>query len=89
MPVSGVSWLDPVKRCRTRSCSRRSSYGESGKAAARTLTKGWLVAVGGRLQHDTWEQDGQKRSKHLVVGHVEFLAAPRNGSAASDDEPDF
>jgi single-strand DNA-binding protein len=65
------------------------SYGESGKAAARVLTKGWLVAVAGRLQHDTWQQDGQKRSKHLVVGHVEFLAAPRNGSAASDDEPDF
>jgi single-strand DNA-binding protein len=65
------------------------SYGESGKAAARVLTKGWLVAVAGRLQHDTWQQDGQKRSKHLIVGHVEFLAAPRNASAASDDEPDF
>ena len=65
------------------------SYGESGKAAARVLTKGWLVAIAARLQHDTWEQDGQKRSKHLAVGHVEFLAAPRNGSATGDDEPEF
>jgi single-strand DNA-binding protein len=61
------------------------SYGESGAAAARTLTKGWLIAVDGRLQHDTWEQDGQKRSKHLVVGHVQFLARPR-AQADSDAE---
>ena len=65
------------------------SYGESGKAAARTLTKGWLVAVAGRLQHETWEQDSQKRSKHLVVGHVEFLAAPKNSTSTGEDEPDF
>jgi single-strand DNA-binding protein len=26
------------------------SYGESGKAAARVLAKGWLVAVDGRLE---------------------------------------
>jgi single-strand DNA-binding protein len=60
------------------------SFGESGKAAAKVLTKGWLVAVAGRLQHEVYEKDGQKRSAYRVIGHVEFLAAPRNG----DSDPD-
>ena len=53
--------------------------------AAQTIGTGWLVAVSGRLEHQTWEKDGQKRAKHRVVaGRVEFLAAPRNG----DSQPD-
>ena len=65
------------------------TYGESAKAAARVLTKGWLVAIQGRLQHETYEKDGQKRSTYRVIGHVEFLAAPRtNGQQdASEDSP--
>lgn len=54
-----------------------SSFGPPGEAAARTLTKGWLVAVDGRLEQQSWEKDGQKRSTYAVVGSVEFLAAPR------------
>ena len=61
------------------------SYGDSGKSAARVLSKGWLVAVTGRVEHNTWEQDGQKRSKHIVIGHVEFLAAPRGNSGETAD----
>lgn len=53
--------------------------------AAQTLGKGWLVALAGRVEHQTWEKDGQPRGKHRVVAsRVEFLAAPRNG----DSEPD-
>lgn len=65
------------------------SFGESGKAAARVLSKGWLVAVDGRLQHETWEQDGQKRTTYRVIGHVEFLAAPKNGRGEQEDETAF
>jgi single-strand DNA-binding protein len=55
-----------------------SSFGPPGEAAARTLTKGWLVAVDGRLEQQSWEQDGQRRTAYAVVGQVEFLAAPRS-----------
>jgi single-strand DNA-binding protein len=59
-----------------------SSFGESGRAAAEQLTKGWLVAVQGRLEHHRWQTaEGQKRHDYGVVGHVEFLAAPRGGEA--------
>jgi single-stranded DNA-binding protein len=52
--------------------------------AAQTIGTGWLVAVSGRLEHQTWEKDSQKRSKHrIVASRVEFLAAPR---AAGDAE---
>ena len=55
-----------------------STFGSPGEAAARTLSKGWLVAVDGRLEQQSWERDGQKRSSYAVVGNVEFLAAPRH-----------
>ena len=34
--------------------------------AAQTIGTGWLVAVSGRLEHQTWEKDGVKRSKRWV-----------------------
>jgi len=58
-----------------------SVFGKPGEAAAEYLTKGWLVAIDGRLQFSEWETDaGEKRHDHTVVGNVEFLAAPRSAS---------
>ncbi|WP_249011193.1 single-stranded DNA-binding protein [Conexibacter sp. DBS9H8] len=54
-----------------------STFGASGEAAARTLTKGWLVAVDGRLEQHAWEKNDERRTSYAVVGNVEFLAAPR------------
>jgi len=64
-----------------------TSFGAGGEAAARVLSKGWLVAVDGRLQYHDWEtQDGAKRRSFEVVGNVEFLAAPRGESSQSSEE---
>ena len=58
-----------------------TTFGASGEAAAKVLSQGWLVAVSGRLQYGEWEtQDGAKRSGHSVIGHVEFLAAPKDNT---------
>lgn len=59
-------------------------FGKPGDAAARALSKGWLVAVQGRLSYRTWEgADGSKRHDYEVVGNIEFLTAPRgNGGLA-------
>jgi single-strand DNA-binding protein len=49
-----------------------------GQAAARVLSKGWLVAVSGRLAYDEWQTaGGAKRHDYEVIGSVDFLAAPR------------
>jgi len=63
-----------------------TEYGTAGEAAARELSKGWLVAVGGRLKYREWETDGAKRRHdYEVVGHIEFLAAPRCRDAESHE----
>jgi single-strand DNA-binding protein len=64
-----------------------TSFGAGGEAAARELSKGWLVAVDGRMQYHDWESDGVKRRGWEVIGSIEFLAAPR-GEASKDSEPE-
>jgi len=54
-----------------------SVFGNGGEAAAANLTKGWLVAVDGRLEFGEWDTEDGKRHDYNVVGNVEFLAAPR------------
>jgi single-strand DNA-binding protein len=54
-----------------------SVFGSGGEAAAKVLTKGWLVGVDGRLEYGEWDSEGSKRHDYNVVGNVEFLAAPR------------
>jgi single-strand DNA-binding protein len=62
-------------------------FGKPGEAAARVLSKGWLVAVDGRLEYHEWQTDeGSKRHDYEVIGNVEFLTAPR-GSAPETTEP--
>lgn len=63
-----------------------STFGKPGEAAARVLTKGYLVAVDGRLEYSTWEKDGQTRHAYQVIGSVEFLAAPRGDGNSSAPE---
>jgi single-strand DNA-binding protein len=65
-----------------------SCFGPGGQAAARVLSKGWLVAVSGRLAYHEWETaGGVKRHDYEVVGNVEFLSAPRDqGETRSKQE---
>ncbi len=54
-----------------------TEFGKPGEASARRLSKGWLVAFDGRLDHQSWEKEGQPRETHGVIGRVEHLAPPR------------
>jgi single-stranded DNA-binding protein len=51
-------------------------------ARPKHLTKGWLVAVDGRLEFGEWDAKDGKRHDYTDVGNVEFLAAPRAGAEA-------
>lgn len=60
-------------------------FGRPGEAAARVLTRGWLVGVTGQLRYREWEtSDGTKRNGLSIGGHVEFLAAPRQQDPTRD-----
>jgi single-strand DNA-binding protein len=64
-----------------------SVFGKAGEAAVQYLSKGWLVAVDGRLEYGEWETDGTKRHDYTVVGNVEFLTAPRPVEEPEDAKP--
>ncbi len=57
------------------------------ETVANNLRKGRLVAVQGRMQQDRWQQDGQNRSKVVVVAdQVRFLDWPSDHQGSSGGE---
>jgi single-strand DNA-binding protein len=64
------------------------TWNKLAEACANHLEKGRRVSVTGRVAHDQWESDGQKRQRHYVVAdNVEFLDARKNGVQVEADEP--
>ena len=55
-------------------------WGRTAEVASEYLSKGSPVLVEGRLKLDTWETDGQKRSKLRVVGERMQMLGSRGGS---------
>ncbi|WP_425399067.1 single-stranded DNA-binding protein [Aeoliella sp.] len=59
-------------------------WGRNAEVVNEYLTKGSPILVEGRLRQETWEKDGQKRSRVKVqVDQLKLL-----GSKPSDEEPD-
>jgi len=56
-------------------------WGRQAEIASEYLSKGSPVLVEGRLKLDTWETDGQKRSKMRVVGEKVALLGTRGGNS--------
>jgi single-strand DNA-binding protein len=60
------------------------AWGKLGELAAQYLAKGRKVMVIGRLQTQSWEKDGVKRSRtEIVASDVNFLDSPGGASAAT------
>ncbi len=54
-------------------------WARTAEVASEYLTKGSSVLIEGRLKLDTWETDGQKRSKLRVVGERMQMLGGRGG----------
>ncbi len=55
-------------------------FGKQGEGVSQYLTKGTQVAVEGELRQDRWEQDGQKRSKIVIVANnLQLLGGRSSG----------
>jgi len=70
-------------------------WGRTAEIASEYLSKGSPVLIEGRLKLDTWETDGQKRSKLRVVGErLQLLGGRRSpdesehSRATTTNEPD-
>jgi single-strand DNA-binding protein len=56
------------------------AWAKTGETIARYLRKGRSMFVEGRLKFDSWEKDGQRRSKlSVVVDNFQFLDGGRDG----------
>lgn len=64
-------------------------WGRTAEVAGQYLGKGAPVLIEGRLKLDTWETDGQKRSKLHVVGErMQMLGSPRaSGNGGGQGNP--
>lgn len=57
---------------------------------AKYLSKGRMVAVAGRIQTGSYEQDGQRRyTWEVVADEVQFLGWGERKESAQDDTPGF
>jgi single-strand DNA-binding protein len=73
-----------------------ATFGKQAEACAEYLAKGRQVAVSGKLIYREWKaEDDSPRSKHSVIGRVEFLSGSKteNGAepvavGAGDEDPD-
>ena len=68
-------------------------WGRTAETASEFLTKGSPILVEGRLKQDTWDSEGQKRSKvKVVVERLQFLGkkgdAPTNSNTQTSIEPE-
>lgn len=61
-------------------------WDRTAEVAGEYLKKGSGVLIGGKLEQQTWEKDGQKRSKLRVVGFtMQMLGQPKRGDSTSQD----
>lgn len=60
-------------------------FGNRARALMPYLAKGTKVCVQGRLRYNSWEQDGERRSKvSVVVTEVELMSRRDGGVQAAD-----
>jgi len=61
-------------------------WGRQAEVACEYASKGSSILVEGRLKLDTWESEGQKRSKLKVIGERIILLGSRGGGGSGGDE---
>jgi len=63
------------------------AWGQAGETFARYMKKGRQFYIEGRLKLDTWEKDGQKRSKlSVVMEEFQFLDSGQGGGGGGAGE---
>ena len=62
------------------------AWGKGGETFARYMKKGRQAYVEGRLKLDSWEKDGQKRSKVVVIAENLKLIGGKGGGGGSQQD---
>ena len=94
---SGNEWIEEVDFFDV------TLFGKTAEVTNQYLSKGSPIFIEGRLKYETWEKDGQKRSKVKVIGErMQMIGGKSDGGPAparksnearaqstSDDEAPF
>lgn len=87
----GLAVNDRVKRngqwCDDTTFIDVTLFGRRAEVADEYLAKGSPVMIEGRLKLETWEKDGQKRSKLKVIAEKLQLLSSRDGKQAPSSKP--
>jgi len=62
-----------------------ATFGAQAEACAKYLSKGRAVAVTGRLVYREWDDNGTRRSRHHIVGRVQFGSKPDEPEVDTSD----
>jgi single-strand DNA-binding protein len=62
-------------------------WGRTAEVASEYLSKGSPVLIEGRLKLDSWEKDGQKRSKLRVIGEKMQMLGSKGGGRGGASGP--
>ncbi len=62
-------------------------FGRTAEVAGEYLNKGSQILIEGRLRYETWESEGQKRSKLSVVGDKLQMLGSRSGGGGPNARP--
>lgn len=61
-------------------------FGKTAEYLGNYATKGSTILIEGRLALDTWEQEGQKRSKHKIIVETLQIINSKKDNDKSDDK---
>lgn len=76
-------WKDKSETCFI-DCT---AFGKTAENISKYLGKGDPIMIDGRLKFETWEKDGQRRSKHcVIVGSFQFIPTGEKQQAATEPE---
>ena len=65
-------------------------FGKTAEMCGEYVTKGMPLLIEGRLQYSTWENEGQKRSKHEVVAeNIQFVRSRQDTGHSNQSVSDF
>ncbi|MGB0093514.1 MAG: single-stranded DNA-binding protein [Solirubrobacteraceae bacterium] len=62
-----------------------ATFGASAEACAKYLAKGRAIAVTDRLVHREWDDNGTRRSRHHIIGRLQFGGKPDEPAAETQD----
>ena len=65
-----------------------SAWGKLADTVSQYLTKGRWVTVRGKLRHETWEKDGQKRSRiRVLVQDLQMIPVGSKSETEAEEVP--